>query len=48
MSLEDAKEKIETWKNDYNELRSHSSLTYLAPADFAKNMRFHAPQAFDF
>ena len=36
MSLEDAKEKIGAWKNDYNELRPHSSLTYLTPADFAR------------
>ena len=35
MSLEDAREKIERWKNDYNHLRPHSSLTYLTPADFA-------------
>ena len=37
MSLDDAKEKIRRWKNDYNELRPHSSLTYLTPADFARN-----------
>lgn len=36
MSLEDAKEKIEIWKNDYNEYRPHSSLTYKTPAEFAE------------
>ena len=37
MSLQDAREKIERWKNDYNEFRPHSALTYLTPADFARN-----------
>lgn len=37
MSLEDAQEKIERWRKDYNEYRPHSALTYLAPADFARN-----------
>ena len=39
MSLEDAQEKIASWKEDYNELRPHSSLTYLTPTDFARNYR---------
>jgi putative transposase len=34
LSLEDAKEKIEVWRNDYNEYRPHSSLNYLTPAEF--------------
>lgn len=37
MSLEDAREKIELWRTDYNEFRPHSALTYLTPADFARN-----------
>ncbi|MFV0399031.1 MAG: transposase, partial [Oscillospiraceae bacterium] len=37
MSLADAKEKMACWKYDYNELRPHSSLTYLTPVDFARN-----------
>ena len=37
MSLEDAKEKLERWRNDYNEYRPHSALTYLPPAEFARN-----------
>lgn len=36
MSMEDAKEKIFEWKIDYNELRPHSALTYLTPAEFAR------------
>ena len=36
MSLEDAREKIERCKNDYNEFRPHSALTYLTPAEYAR------------
>ena len=36
LSLADARDKIGRWKDDYNELRPHSSLTYLTPADFAR------------
>lgn len=35
MSLEDARQKIEVWRKDYNEYRPHSGLTYLTPAEFA-------------
>ncbi len=38
LSLEDAKEKIEAWRIDYNEFRPHSSLGDKTPADFAKDM----------
>jgi len=31
LSLEDAEEKIEVWRNDYNEFRPHSSLNDLTP-----------------
>ena len=34
LSLMDAKEKIETWRQDYNEFRPHSSLNYLTPNEF--------------
>lgn len=37
MSLEDAREKIELWRTDYNEFRPHCALTCLTPADFARN-----------
>lgn len=35
MSLDDAADKICSWKKDYNEYRPHSALTYLTPAEFA-------------
>jgi putative transposase len=35
LSLEDAREKIETWRRDYNDFRPHSSLGYLTPSEFA-------------
>ena len=34
LSLEDAAEKIESWRIDYNEYRPHSSLNDLTPAEF--------------
>jgi putative transposase len=36
MSLEDAQEKIEIWRQDYNPFRPHSSLDDVPPALFAK------------
>lgn len=35
LSLKDAREKIETWRRDYNEFRPHSSLGDMTPRDFA-------------
>ena len=35
-SLSDARRKIETWRQDYNQQRPHSSLDYLPPAEFAR------------
>lgn len=35
-SLNDARRKIETWRQDYNQQRPHSSLGYLPPAEFAQ------------
>ena len=35
LSLEDAQEKIESWKQDYNEKRPHSSLGNVPPEEFA-------------
>ena len=34
-SLEEAEEKIEAWRRDYNESRPHQALKDLAPAEFA-------------
>jgi putative transposase len=36
LSLEDATEKIESWRLDYNDRRPHSSLGHLTPSEFAK------------
>jgi putative transposase len=36
LSLEDARDKIEAWRIDYNEYRPHSSLDNKTPGDFAK------------
>ena len=36
---DDAKEKIEAWRVDYNEQRPHSALCNLAPKDFASSGR---------
>ena len=37
LSLDDAKEKIESWRQDYNEHRPHSALGNLAPKEFASS-----------
>ena len=34
LSLEDAREKIETWRQDYNEWRPHSALDNLTPRQY--------------
>lgn len=36
LSLRDARNKIETWRIDYNEWRPHSSLGNLTPREFAR------------
>lgn len=35
LSLDEARRKIEQWRDKYNRLRPHSSLGYLAPEEFA-------------
>ena len=35
-NLWDARRKLAAWKEEYNEERPHSSLGYLAPAEFAR------------
>ena len=37
MSLEDAAEKLETWRRDYNEQRPHSAIGHKVPADMMKS-----------
>jgi len=39
MSLDDARQKIEAWRTDYNEFRPHSSLENMTPSRFAENCR---------
>jgi putative transposase len=34
LSIDDAREKIEKWRRDYNEFRPHSSLGDLTPRQF--------------
>ena len=36
LSLEDAREKVEAWKEEYNRRRPHSSLGNLSPKDFSR------------
>jgi len=38
MSLDDARTKIETWRQDYNHFRPHSSLGDIPPALFARQL----------
>ena len=40
LSLEDAKEKAENWRKDYNENRPHSSLGNVTPKEFAQKLAF--------
>ena len=35
-SIEDAREKIEAWRIDYNQRRPHGSLGHLTPNEFAQ------------
>lgn len=37
LSLDDARQKIEAWRRDYNEFRPHSSLGNMTPDEFARN-----------
>ena len=36
LSLEDAVEKVERWRVDYNRVRPHSAIGNLSPAQFAR------------
>ncbi len=33
MDLADAREKLEAWRRDYNEVRPHSAIAYNVPID---------------
>jgi putative transposase len=36
LSLEDAREKVETWRQEYNSARPHGALGNMAPEEFAE------------
>jgi len=38
-NLEEAREVIENWRNDYNQTRPHSSLAYLIPTEYLAFLR---------
>ena len=40
VSIDDARAKIEAWRDDYNHLRPHSSLRNLTPHEFARQGQF--------
>jgi putative transposase len=39
VDLADARERIELWRRDYNEVRPHSSLGYLTPVEYIHKLR---------
>ena len=39
LSLNDAQERVDAWRRDYNESRPHSALGQRTPTEFAKNLR---------
>ena len=43
LSLEEARQTIETWRIDYNTCRPHSALGYATPEEFASSFQGHAP-----
>jgi len=36
LSLDDVREKIETWRRDYNRFRPHPALDIMTPEEYAK------------
>jgi len=38
MPLDDARDKVERWRMDYNEFRLHSALTHMRPAKLTKSV----------
>ncbi|ACG72778.1 Integrase catalytic region [Anaeromyxobacter sp. K] len=42
MGLHDARQKLETWRLDYNQNRPHSAIGHLTPVEFANQVRTEA------
>ncbi len=47
LTLAEAQQKIEAWREDYNRERPHSSLGYQTPEEFARGLRPFAVESFD-
>ena len=45
LSLEDARQKVEIWRQEYNNERPHSALGQMAPAHFARTKLIGAEAA---
>jgi len=43
MGLHDARQKLEAWRQDYNQNRPHSAIGHLTPTEFANQIRTEAP-----
>ena len=39
LSLEDAQEKLDNWRREYNHERTHSSLNDMTPAEFIRSLQ---------
>ena len=44
LSIDDARSKIEAWRNDYNLRRPHSSLGHMTPGEFVKAGHTNGPK----
>ncbi len=42
MDMEDARQKIEAWRREYNEERPHYSLSYLTPMEFIEKQQIRS------
>jgi len=38
LSLDDARQKIENWRQEYNDFRSHTALGNLTPTQYAEQL----------
>ncbi|MDR1076856.1 MAG: transposase, partial [Xanthomonadaceae bacterium] len=42
LSLEDARQKIESWRQDYNHFRTHSAIGDIPPAEYAAQFQLQS------